>query len=227
MNAVRTIVGIMMAAALAIVVILTVTDVKVLHDYGFFAEEYEKNKVPESTGISLDDLMLVTRQLLHYMTGQQDELQISVTVQGQQRPFFSERELSHMVDVRNLTLLGRQVRNGCVIFLAAGAVILGWKEEGRRRLCRVMAVALPLVLAIGALLAYGVSRDFTAAFLRFHEIFFTNDLWLLDPSVDLLVNIVPEAFFADTALRIGINSAVALAVCFGLLLWGGRKRGMR
>ena len=82
MNAVRTIVGIMMAAALAIVVILTVTDVKVLHDYGFFAEEYEKNKVPESTGISLDDLMLVTRQLLHYMTGQQDELQISVTVQG-------------------------------------------------------------------------------------------------------------------------------------------------
>ena len=49
-----------------------------------------------------------------------------------------------------------------------------------------------------------MSSNFTAAFNRFHEIFFDNDLWILDPATDLLINIVPEGFFVDTALRIGL-----------------------
>ena len=36
----------------------------------------------------------------------------------------------------------------------------------------------------------------------FHHIFFNNDLWMLNPDTDLLINIVPEPFFMDTAARI-------------------------
>jgi D-alanyl-D-alanine carboxypeptidase len=40
-----------------------------------------------------------------------------------------------------------------------------------------------------------VSTDFDHYWRIFHTIFFTNDLWLLDPSTDMLINIVPLEFF--------------------------------
>ena len=45
--------------------------------------------------------------------------------------------------------------------------------------------------------------DFNTAFTVFHEIFFTNDLWLFDPAEDYMIRMLPEVFFYDMALRIG------------------------
>ena len=43
----------------------------------------------------------------------------------------------------------------------------------------------------------------------FHKLFFDNDLWLLDPEKDMIINILVEPFFADMALKIaGYCSAV-------------------
>ena len=47
-----------------------------------------------------------------------------------------------------------------------------------------------------------IKTDFNKYFTIFHQIFFSNDLWLLDPGTDRLVNIFPEEFFAYTAIRI-------------------------
>lgn len=54
------------------------------------------------------------------------------------------------------------------------------------------------MLGLGAL----ISMDFTKYFTYFHLIFFDNMDWYLNPKTDLLINIVPEGFFRDTALRI-------------------------
>ena len=48
----------------------------------------------------------------------------------------------------------------------------------------------------------------------------------IDPNTDMLINIVPEAFFMDTALRIAIVFAIFVTIFFGacLFLWlKGRK----
>ena len=54
------------------------------------------------------------------------------------------------------------------------------------------------------------------AALVFHEIFFTNDLWLFDPAEDYMIRMLPEGFFYDMALRIGgifiISMLIFLAV---------------
>ena len=65
-----------------------------------------------------------------------------------------------------------------------------------------MCVGTGLFFLAACLLAAIVSTDFTKYFTVFHEIFFDNDLWLLNPNEDLLINIVPEPFFVDTAARI-------------------------
>ena len=66
-----------------------------------------------------------------------------------------------------------------------------------------------------------ISTDFSKYFIVFHHIFFDNDLWILDPSVDMLINIVPEGFFRDTAARIiityGILAVSVLLISFLLM----------
>lgn len=44
--------------------------------------------------------------------------------------------------------------------------------------------------------------DFNKYFIKFHEIFFTNDLWLLNPLTDRMIMLLPEVFFRDIVLVI-------------------------
>ncbi|HOM44130.1 MAG TPA: DUF1461 domain-containing protein, partial [Bacillota bacterium] len=58
--------------------------------------------------------------------------------------------------------------------------------------------------------------DFYKYFTVFHEIFFTNDLWLLDPAADRLINIFPQDFFTDMAFSISylyIAEMAAILIC--------------
>ena len=47
------------------------------------------------------------------------------------------------------------------------------------------------------------ASDFNKYFFLFYEIFFDNDLWLLDPATDLMIRMLPEGFFFDMVIRIG------------------------
>ena len=48
--------------------------------------------------------------------------------------------------------------------------------------------------------------------IKFHHIFFDNDLWLLDPYKDDMINMLPEGFFFDTVVRIGITFIIPALV---------------
>ena len=72
------------------------------------------------------------------------------------------------------------------------------KEKGLLFL-RMMQWGIGLFIGGMAGLAALISTDFTKYFTIFHLIFFDNDDWLLNPKTDLLINIVPEGFFRDTA----------------------------
>ena len=121
--------------------------------------------------------------------------------------------------------------NLSIMVLGAGLLIL--MAATRARMGRV----LPPSLCMGTGLFFGlitvlgliISTDFTKYFILFHHIFFTNDLWILDPATDMLINIVPEGFFMDTAARIallfGSLSLVLFGVCLLLTVRNRRKEG--
>jgi integral membrane protein (TIGR01906 family) len=57
--------------------------------------------------------------------------------------------------------------------------------------------------------------DFGDAFVQFHLVAFSNDLWILDPTRDHLLMLFPEGFWFDATMRIaGLTAleAAALAV---------------
>ena len=61
--------------------------------------------------------------------------------------------------------------------------------------------------------------DFTGVFYKFHALFFSNYEWILDPEVSRLINMVPEGFFVDIAIRIVVIFIMLILIMGGVLLF--------
>ncbi len=174
---------------------------------GFFRSEYSKLNTAQSIGISEENLTAVTQKLLDYTTDADDDLDIQAEIQGQMQEVFGEREKDHMVDVKLLYLGARNVRTVSLIaavVLIAAAFVLG-RGKAFKTLCRsFLWVSAGFVVIVAAIAAYA-ALDFTSFWTNFHHVFFTNDLWILDPSTDVLIQMVPEQFFSDLVARIIIR----------------------
>ena len=109
-------------------------------------------------------------------------------------------------------MLRRACAAGAAICLA---LLFLLKAQVKKVLPVSVCAGTGLFFVIACGLAALISTDFTKYFIIFHQIFFDNDLWILDARTDLLINIVPEPFFMDTAARIGILFAGSvLAISF-------------
>ncbi len=167
----------------------------------FYKYEYNKLDVARSINISPDSLLSVTSHMLDYLRGKEENLNIRVVVGGQEREFFNEREIAHMVDVKDLFIIGIKARNTLVGLLFATFILLALLNNKKIVFAVYRNVLSGFIIAVAALTVI-VSINFDRAFRIFHKIFFTNDLWILDPNTDLLINIVPLNFFIDIATYI-------------------------
>ena len=65
-----------------------------------------------------------------------------------------------------------------------------------------------------------MSAQFNEAFIRFHELLFTNDLWLLNPETDMMIRMLPQKIFFEIFVRIlvlfGVFTALLLIACIFL-----------
>ncbi|MDR1540873.1 MAG: TIGR01906 family membrane protein [Clostridiales bacterium] len=170
----------------------------------FYSAEYDKHSVPQSIQVDKADLMQVTEKLLNYMSDAEDDLVVTAEVAGESREFFNAREKQHMVDVKNLILLMFSARNlSLAVTALTFAALFFLRGKSMAALMRTWQVFFISFLIVAASLIIFIASDFDRAFTLFHELFFSNDLWILDARTDLLVNIVPIGFFTDIAAFIG------------------------
>lgn len=174
---------------------------------GFFEKEYDKLGTAQSIGVSSEDLSTVTNNLLDYTIGSRENLDMQVSIGGEMQEVFGQREKDHMIDVKALYLAVRDFRTFSLI--GAGILIIIAFMLSRKRailsLCRsFLYVSGGFLVAVAALGIYAVA-DFTSFWTSFHHVFFTNDLWILDPRTDVLIMMVPEQFFFDLVTRIIIR----------------------
>lgn len=220
--------GILLAFCLILILLITSVEAVAYRIPGYYENEYTKYNVTEAVHMEMDDLLDVTEQMMAYLRGDREDLHITTVVDGQTREFFNEREIAHMEDVRNLFLGGIMLRSLCIRGAGLCLIILA---AMRTRFSRVLPMSIcagtGLFFIIACILAAVISTDFTKYFTIFHQIFFDNDLWILDPRTDLLINIVPEPFFMDTAARIGLlfggSVLLLFLVCFLWLRLGKKE----
>ena len=106
-----------------------------------------------------------------------------------------------MVDVQGLFLGAIKGRRAASVLLMLLGGLLLWKKQAVV-LWRMLQWGIGMFFGGMAGLAALISTDFTKYFTCFHLLFFDNDDWILNPKTDLLINIVPEGFFRDTAFGI-------------------------
>ncbi len=213
--------GILCAFCFMIIFLITSVEAVTYWTPGYYEQEYTKYNVTADVHMEMDNLLEVTDEMMAYLRGNREDLHIPTIVNGQPREFFNEREIAHMEDVRGLFLGGLMLRRICLALSAVCLVILftRYRSVVRTLLPRMLCAGTVLFFLITALLAGIISTDFTKYFIIFHKIFFHNDLWMLDPTTDLLINIVPEPFFMDTAARIGITFAIMTVLLFLICLF--------
>lgn len=184
----------------------------------FFAKQYDKLGTAEYIGMSQDDLMSVTDGLLSYMAGGRENLDMQYEVKGELREIFDEREKLHMIDVRALYL--GVIYIGAGLFVVAAAML--WyvvRKDGTKTARAILNkkykfAAIGLVAVIGVL-GVMIITNFQWFWFNFHKVFFTNDLWLLDPAVSIMINMFPLEFFYAICITV---IAVFIALCAAIKL---------
>ena len=189
----------------------------------FFRYQYDKLDRAEYIGIREEDLMAVTDHLLSYMAGGRENLDMQYGVKGSMREIFDEREKLHMVDVKNLYMGVIYIGAG---LLAAAAAMTAFvmKKDGVKTAKGILKkkykfAALGLLLVVGALGGM-VAADFQTFWYKFHTVFFTNDLWLLDPRVSIMINMFPLEFFYAIVTTIIVVFVLLCTAVYMFLAFG-------
>ncbi len=90
---------------------------------------------------------------------------------------------------------------------------------------------LVLLITVGVVGAIGLS-GFDSAWTQFHEIIFSNDFWLLNPTTDRLIQMFPPEFWESIVFFIGLmiiaeTALVLIAVGIYLGASGHHNRARR
>ena len=121
-------------------------------------------------------------------------------------PFYNERELSHMLDVKILIKDAFSVwfmLLAILIMVGAGAKVRNdmnsfWKALSRGGMLTIILIGLVLFFVIIA---------FSSLFTQFHMLFFTGDTWLFEYS-DTLIRLFPMQFWQDAFIWLAVLSVL-------------------
>lgn len=202
-----------LASILIIVAMLVISIESFALDRGFYESEYEKLGTAKDIGISKADLTRTTDVLLRYTSGERNSLDMQAKIGGEMQEVFGKREKDHMVDVQKLYIGARDVRTYGLIAAAVLIIISFILSRGKAvlALCRSFLYVSGAFLALVAVITFFALSDFGSFWTSFHHVFFTNDLWILDPSTDVLIQMVPQQFFFDLVTRIIIRFVAIFA----------------
>lgn len=228
MKVIDKLLAILAMIAFIIALLLTSFQIAIYGDpeYKFYEKEYAKYNVTESLNMKMEDVMTVTEYMMDYLIGKEEELSIVTDVDGKTQDFFNEQDRLHMWDVQNLFLGGLRIRTGLLTVSVVLIVALGIRKIDLKKLLpKAYTIAFLVFLGILAFLGIAFTVNFTKCFTIFHEIFFTNDLWLFDSRYDYMIRMLPEGFFADMVLRILLFFLTFLGGAFVLMqVWKRYKK---
>lgn len=151
----------------------------------------------------------VASEIMSYLNYGRDDLLIGADAEETEdgSVIMREVEIRHMEDVKDLYTILRLVALGSLVVVIAIGVFMYKKDKAflYETLRNIYWVPLMFVAFIGT----WVLIDFGRLFTWFHQIFFTNDDWILR-SDDVLIQLLPQAFWMVSGIIILIGTVLGL-----------------
>lgn len=226
----KGVITIVSSLSLVVMLIVTAISVAIFKDMKFYQNEFEKYNVTQYIDMEMQDIMYVINELMDYLHDDRDDLENIITeVDGCSRDFFTEREKIHMADCKKFFNIGYDIRTiSLITFVISICFLIITKKLNINDIIKsagaISSIIILLIIGIGIFALI----DFNYCFILFHKLAFSNDLWLLDPSEDLIINILVEPFFADMVLKIAIYCIIVLVILmvlgFGIYLKDKKRR---
>ena len=144
-----------------------------------------------------------------------EDLRISDTDQA----LYNQREIGHMLDVKNLVDFFNQVFQVVGIFSLAGVIYLLARPESRIEAYRAIMYGGVLTAAILLVMVVLILISWSFVFVQFHELLFPPDTWTFAMS-DSLIRLFPEQFWFDFGVlwTVGILIQGIILATVGYLL---------
>jgi len=223
MNALKYLISATFSVLIIIILLISSVEIAAFNNIDYYMKEYEKYNVYENVDADRDKLRQETIILLEYMKSN-DKEDID---KFENSTFYHKDDILHMKDVRKLTRGTITIRR-IAYALAFGMLLLliKMKTKVRTVFYSFMSVLGVSVAAVGTLVYIGLN-NFKKAFYIFHELFFNNDLWLLDPKVSPLINMLPSGFFVDTFFRICIVFIIMIIISAAVIFLVMKKTDNR
>lgn len=214
--------------SLLVLITLVLLAVRLLLFPAFPALEYRMPGFPDDPyGFTLDQRLEYSRLSVAYLV---NDAGISFLgdlrfPDGQQAPLsscrppedctrlFNDRELGHMLDVKNTVKAAMWVLNGALILLL-GLAFWAWRGDWAAAYQRGLERGGWLTAIFIAAVMLFVILAFNVIFVIFHQVFFQAGTWTF-PTSDTLIRLFPERFWQDTFLALvllagGIGTLLAL-----------------
>ena len=196
-------------------------------DKGRYETAYEKRGQAEVVGISQQELMTITDRLLDYLQGNAPDLHVEATIKREHRAVFNQREILHMEDVQQLFVKGFSLRRWAAVIAGCGIIFMlaAQKKRAFYMISWGYLAALFGFALFALVLIIAMSVDFHASFTLFHHLLFTNDLWLLNPATDVLIQMFPQEFYRKMKKEILTWMAAAVMLpAIPAALYGIRRK---
>jgi len=188
--------------------VLVLTSVRILLSPIFINVEYRMPYFPEDPyGFKFEERLYWSNLSRRYLVSSAG-LEFLENLQFDDgESFYNERELQHMLDVKNVVgiamivmLAGFVILIGCGFWARSG----DWWEEFKIAISKGGWVTVGLIIFI---LVYLI-LNFNSLFVTFHRIFFEGDSWLFKYS-DSLIRLFPVVFWRDAFIWVGGLSLAA------------------
>jgi integral membrane protein (TIGR01906 family) len=211
--------------SLLVPLILIGTAVRILLSPLYYTVEYNMPYFPaDEYGMTKEERLQWAPYAVDYLVNDADISYLGNLKFDNGDPLYNERELSHMVDVKNVVqgaLRTWYLSLALLLILALIAYRFDLLNEFFNGLRRGgwwmigLAIAIAFIVGVGILIDPNVFWEFFSAF---HSLFFEGDSWLFYFS-DTLIRLFPIRFWQDAFL-----AAAVIALGGGLALAFGLKR---
>lgn len=192
--------------AVTIISISTIISLNLTFVYKIIIDKYDLVGV---TGVASESLMINYKGLINYL---QNPFVEKLKFQDFSMSTYGE---IHFYEVKRIFIM----LIGLSIVFVLGIIIFLIICKLRNNKNYIYLVVKNLNLGANILIIFFITLifmyiiDFSKAFVIFHKIFFKNDYWIFDPSIDPIINALPEdLFMIYGAIILGIIITTSIVI---------------